>query len=121
VQRLLEYYLQNYWQPVYCMDDASDFEWDADKAAANWQRHGVLFQEAINAFRDTFAVEIIDERMDYGEERINLIGIGMCNGVILHVTYTERSDRIRLISARRAEKHEQDHYYSQNAQEWDDR
>jgi uncharacterized protein len=103
------------------MDDANDFEWDADKAAANWQRHGVSFQEAINAFRDPFAVEIIDERMDYGEERINLIGIGMCNGVILHVTYTERSDRIRLISARRAEKHEQDHYYSQNAQEWDDR
>jgi uncharacterized DUF497 family protein len=95
------------------MDDASDFEWDADKAAANWQRHGVSFQEAINAFRDPLAVEIIDERMDYGEERINLIGI--CNGVILHVTYTERSERIRLISARRAEKHEQDHYYSQNA------
>jgi uncharacterized DUF497 family protein len=69
--------------------------------------------------QSTFAVEIIDERMDYGEERINLIGMG--NGVILHVTYTERSDRIRLISARRAEKHEQDHYYSQNAQEWDDR
>ena len=101
------------------MDNASDFEWDADKAAANWQKHGVSFQEAINAFRDPFAVEIIDERMDYGEERINLIG--MCNGVILHVTYTERSDRIRLISARRAEKHEQDHYYSQNAQEWGDR
>ena len=45
----------------------------------------------------------------------------MCNGVFLHVTYTERSDRIRLISARRTEKYEQDHYYSQNAQEWGDR
>jgi hypothetical protein len=43
VLRLLEYYLQNYWLPVYCMDDASDFEWDADKAAANWQKHGVSF------------------------------------------------------------------------------
>ena len=35
----------------------------------------------------------------------------MCEGVILHVTYTERGERIRIISARRAERHEQDDYY----------
>lgn len=96
------------------MNDVGAFEWDEDKAAANWQKHGVSFQQAIAAFRDPFGVEIIDERMDYGEERINLLG--MCNGVILHVTYTERGDRIRLISARRAEKHEKKDYYSQNEQ-----
>ena len=39
----------------------------------------------------------------------------MCEGVILHVTYTERGKRIRIISARRAERHEQDRYYRQNA------
>ena len=38
-----------------------------------------------------------------------------CEGVILHVTYTERGQRIRIISARRAERHEQDDYYRQNA------
>ena len=41
--------------------------------------------------------------------------LGMCEGVILRVTYTERSERIRIISARRAERHEQDNYYRQNA------
>jgi uncharacterized DUF497 family protein len=39
----------------------------------------------------------------------------MCEGVILHVTYAERSERIRIISARRAERHEQDDYYRENA------
>jgi hypothetical protein len=95
------------------MQDADNFEWDRDKAVANWQKHGVSFEEAMGAFRDPFAIEIIDDRMDYGEERINLIAI--YNGVILHVTYTERSDRIRLISARRATKYERNEYYRQNA------
>ncbi len=90
-----------------------EFEWEDDKAAANWRDHGVAFQEAIRAFREIFAVERIDDREDYGEERINLIGT--CEGVILHVTYTERSERIRIISARRAERHEQDDYYRENS------
>jgi uncharacterized DUF497 family protein len=58
-------------------------------------------------------VERIDDREDYGEERINLIR--MCEGVILHVTYTERGERIRIISARRAERHEQDDYYREKS------
>ena len=41
--------------------------------------------------------------------------MGMCGAVILHVTYTERDDRIRIISARRAENHEQDDYFRKNA------
>jgi uncharacterized DUF497 family protein len=88
------------------------FEWDA-KAAANLRRHGISFARAAAACRDPFAVEWIDKREAYGEERINLLG--MCEGVILHVTYTERGERIRIISARRAERHEQDDYYRQNA------
>jgi uncharacterized DUF497 family protein len=89
------------------------FEWDSAKAAVNWRDHRVAFEQAIEAFRDPFAIETIDDREDYGEERINLLG--MCDGVILHVTYTERGERIRIISARRAERHEQDHYYRENA------
>ena len=58
-------------------------------------------------------VERFDDREDYGEERINLLG--MCEGVILHATYTERGELIRIISARRAERHEQDDYYRENA------
>jgi uncharacterized DUF497 family protein len=90
-----------------------EFEWDDVKATANWRAHGVSFHHAINAFRDRFGVERFDDREDYGEERINLLG--MCEGVILHVTYTERGERTRIISARRAERHEQDDYYRENA------
>jgi uncharacterized DUF497 family protein len=89
------------------------FEWDAEKAADNWRDHGIAFDEAIKIFRDAFAIESIDDREAYGEERVNRLG--MCEGVLLHVTYTERGERIRIISARRAEKHEQDDYYRQNA------
>jgi uncharacterized DUF497 family protein len=39
----------------------------------------------------------------------------MCDGVILHVTYSERGEHIRLISARRAVKHEQDHCWRENS------
>lgn len=48
------------------------FEWDTWKAAANWQVHGVTFEHGQRAFSDPFAVEMIDEREDYGEERVNL-------------------------------------------------
>jgi uncharacterized DUF497 family protein len=89
------------------------FEWGDAKAAQNFRDHGVTFQQAIKAFGDVFALELLDDREDYGEERINLLG--MCEGVLLHVTYTDRDKRIRIISARRAEKHEQDHYYRENS------
>ena len=88
-------------------------EWDNNKAAANWRNHGVSFQQAVKAFTDYFAVEWIDDRENYGEERINLLG--MCEDVLLHVTYTERGENIRIISARRAEKHEQEYYYRENS------
>ena len=71
------------------------------------------YSHAVKVFRDIFAVEWIDDREDYCEERVNILG--MCDGVLLHVTYTERGERIRVISARRAEKHEQDYYYSENS------
>ena len=88
------------------------FEWRDDKAAQNWRDHGVTFVHAVKAIRDPFAVEDVDEREDYGEERLNLLG--MCEGTLLHVTYTERGTRIRIISARRAERHEQDYYFREN-------
>lgn len=88
-------------------------EWDEGKAVENWRHHGVSFQQGARTLRDPFAVEWIDDREDYGEERINLLG--MSDGIILHVTYTERGERTQTISARRATRHEQDHYYRENA------
>jgi uncharacterized protein len=90
-----------------------EFEWDDDKAASNLRDHGLAVHEAIKAFRDLFAVERVDAREDYGEERINLVGL--CDGILIHVTYTERGERIRIIPARRAERHEQDNYYRENS------
>jgi uncharacterized protein len=89
------------------------FEWDDDKAAENLRDHRVSFEQATLAFNDAFAVEWIDEREAYGEERSILLG--MTNGQVLTVVYTERGERIRIISAWRAARHEQDYYYRQNA------
>jgi uncharacterized protein len=79
----------------------------------NLRNHGVSFGQAIAAFRDPFAVEWLDLREAYGEERVILLGMG--NGQILTVVYTEHGERIRIISARRATKYEKDIYYRQNA------
>ena len=41
--------------------------------------------------------------------------LAMYRGIVIHVTYSERDDRIRIVSARQAEKHEQDYYYRENS------
>lgn len=76
--------------------------------------HGVSFELAMTVFKDPFAIELLDDRKDYGEERF--VTIGMAEGhVLLFVAYTEREDRIRIISARRVTQYEQDDYFRQNA------
>ena len=89
------------------------FEWDPKKAARNLIDHKVSFEQAAIACRDPFAVEWIDDREDYDEERLGLLGL--YGREVLYVAYTERGDNIRIIMARRAEKHEQHRYYRQNA------
>lgn len=88
------------------------FEWDAEKAAGNVRKHGVSFEQAALAFDDLFSVEWIDTREDYGEERSILLG--RSRGELLAVAYTERGDRIRIISAHKAAKHEIDKYFHEN-------
>jgi len=91
-----------------------EFEWHDAKAEANFRDHGISFELAKTVFKDPFAVERLDDREDYGEERFVIIG--MAEGeVLLFVTYTEREGRIRLISARRVTQHEQDDYFRQSA------
>ena len=89
-----------------------EFEWDDRKAARNFARHGVRFEMARQAFSDDFSFARDDDREDYGEERYNLLGL--VNGYVLHVTFTYRGDRIRIISARGAEPHEQRRYQKEN-------
>jgi uncharacterized protein len=90
------------------------FEWDQAKARRNYTKHGVTFDFARKAFADPFMVEVLDDSEDYGEERF--LVIGMAGGELLSVIYTPRQGRFRLISARRATKDEQDHYFTQNDQ-----
>jgi uncharacterized protein len=92
------------------MDDGA-FEWDDVKAASNLAAHGVSFEAARRVFDDPFAIEYLDDREDYGEERFNIIGI--VEGRVLFVAYTVRGDKIRIISARGAEPYERRLYHEE--------
>ena len=79
------------------------FEWDEEKAALNLKKHGVRFETAALVFCDENRIELFDAEHSSEEERYNTIGL-VDN--ILFVVYTERKNRIRLISARPANKRE---------------
>jgi hypothetical protein len=93
------------------MDDDA-FEWDEAKAADNYRNHGVTFEQAKRVFADPFAVERLDDREDYGEDRFNILG--MVDGRALFVAFALRGDTIRIISARGAEPHEKRKYHEDN-------
>jgi hypothetical protein len=90
------------------------FEWDDRKAAANLKKHKVSFEEARFVFDDHLAVEQLDDREDYDEDRF--VTTGRSDGRLLTVGYTWRHDRRRLITARRATRREQDEYFTQAGQ-----
>jgi uncharacterized DUF497 family protein len=85
------------------------FEWSDAKARANLKKHEVSFQEARRVFDDPAARDEVDDRDEYGEDRFTITGI--VNGRLLTVAYAERQGRIRIISARKATRHEQDRYF----------
>ncbi len=88
---------------------ALEFEWDSDKADRNLREHGVSFDEATTVFRDTLSITIADPDHSASEHRF--IDVGMSHrGELLVVSYTEREDKIRIISARRATRAERKNY-----------
>ncbi len=89
------------------------FEWDEIKAIKNYADHGVSFEAARDVFKDPFAIEWLDDREPYGEDRFVIIG--MAEGRLLYVAYTMRDDVIRIISARGAEPYERRRYHEENA------
>jgi uncharacterized protein len=93
------------------MDDGN-YQCDDAKAASNYAKHGVSFEAARDVFKDPFAIEFVDDREDYGENRFILIGTA--GQRLLVVVYTMRDERIRLISARGAEPLEQRQYHEQH-------
>jgi uncharacterized DUF497 family protein len=89
-----------------------NFEWDEAKATGNYTRHGVSFETAIRVFDDVFAIERLDDREDYGEDRYSVLG--MVDGRLLYVAFTVREGITRIISARGAEPHERRQYHEDN-------
>ena len=85
------------------------FEWDEKKAEINKRNHGVSFDEAQTVFIDNLSVMKPDVEHSNIEERLLIIGTSNSNRVIV-VSYTERGDKIRLISARKATRHEWKQY-----------
>ncbi|MDB5538462.1 MAG: BrnT family toxin [Devosia sp.] len=84
-----------------------DFEWDAGKRLANLDKHGVDFRVAIKIFEGP-TIDRIDDRRDYGEERV--ISIGVFKGRVLVVVSTDRFGTKRIISAWKAGEREREAY-----------
>ncbi|TAH50705.1 MAG: BrnT family toxin [Chloroflexota bacterium] len=79
----------------------SNFEWDEDKAKANLVKHEVSFDEAITIFNDPYSITIYDP--DHSEQENRFVDLGTSNkGRILVVVYTERENKLRIISCRKA-------------------
>nr|WP_315472288.1 BrnT family toxin [uncultured Undibacterium sp.] len=88
------------------MNDLS-FEWDKSKATINLKKHGVSFEEAKSAFSDEWAKLIADPDHSEDEDRFILLGYSssMRLLVVCHCYRTNESI-IRIISARKASRHE---------------
>ncbi len=89
-----------------------EFEWDDAKAAKNVRDHKITFEMARDVFADPFTVEWVDEGRGDAEQRF--AALGMVDGRLLFVCYTLRGDRVRIISARRAEPWERRRYHNEN-------
>jgi uncharacterized DUF497 family protein len=90
------------------------FEWDDEKAAANFKKHHITFEQASAVFDDPLAIERPDRDQE-DEDRYIITGkvTGLAGDKLVTVVYTERNGRIRIISARKATRREQDTYYQQ--------
>lgn len=84
-----------------------EFEWDESKARNNVQKHDVTFEEAAEVFFDPF-YRMGDASTAY-EQRYFGIGYSLSQRILL-VVYVERGGRTRIISARRATRHERKSY-----------
>jgi hypothetical protein len=86
------------------------FTWDRQKADRNRQEHeGVTFEEAATVFRDPLACIFDDDEHSDEEHRELMIGYSGRNRLLI-VSFTERADVIRIISARKADSHERSNY-----------
>ena len=85
------------------------FEWDRRKARGNLGKHGIGFEDAARALSDPDRLDEIDERFEYGEERIR--ALCRLNLRVLCVVYTRRGNVYRIVMARRATTNEEAIYF----------
>ena len=90
-----------------------EFQWDDEKAAQNLATRGISFEVARLALDDAFAVERVDWRERYGQDRFILLG--MVQGRLLVVAYSLRGERVCIISARYAVSRERGRYHEENS------
>ena len=81
--------------------------WDTQKRNKNLQKHGLAFEDAYQVFMRP-ALEFLDDRFEYGEDR--WVAIGMLGVQCVAVVYTEQGEALRVISMRKATKEEQNAY-----------
>ena len=84
------------------------FEWDEAKRQSNIRKHGIDFIGTEEVFQGK-TVTILDERLDYGEERF--ITLGLLKGRVVVIAHTETDEVIRIISVRKATKNEETSYF----------
>jgi uncharacterized DUF497 family protein len=85
------------------------FEWDPEKAHANLRKHSVSFEEAASVFGDWLNITWPDPQHSTDEERLATIGLSTRNRLLV-VIHTDRDDRVRIISARLANRLEKETY-----------
>lgn len=85
------------------------FEWDENKARQNLVKHNISFVEATTVFLDLLSITIDDPDHSQSEQRYIIIGYSN-RGRLLVVVYVDRSDNIRIISARQATRYERRTY-----------
>lgn len=92
---------------------ALSFEWNKEKAEINLRKHGISFEEAKSVFYDILGKTYLDKENSAFESRFILIGFSK-NNRMLFISFTERNDIIRIISARKATKNERYKYEKNN-------
>lgn len=87
------------------------FEWDESKSRANKRKHGVAFEEARTVFLDENAIRYYDPDHSADEDRFIMLGISFTLRVLVVChCHRENDTVIRIISARKADKEEQQEY-----------
>jgi uncharacterized DUF497 family protein len=88
---------------------AMEFEWDDAKDESNERKHGVAFAEAMTIFADPLSLTGYDPAHSDDEDRYITMGTSAA-GRLLIVSHTDRSDNVRIISAREASRRERRDY-----------